>query len=116
MDLPSLSYTFLNHAHNFVKNKINKTKQEIIPLQLGRPEDTAAREAHRRGPRRGAAHAGLLPEPRRLTAGTRASGRETGEAASATVELADGEPFGELDSTGMLPKSPRVDCPTNPKL
>jgi len=41
-----------------VKNKINKTKQEIISLLLGRPEDTAAREAHWRGPRHGAAQPG----------------------------------------------------------
>jgi len=41
-----------------MKNKINKTKQEIISLLLGRPEDTAAREAHWRGPRRGAAQPG----------------------------------------------------------
>ena len=47
---------------------------------LGRPEETAAREAHWRGPRRGAAHAGLPPEPRRLTGrGPRVS--ETGRGA-----------------------------------
>ena len=28
---------------------------------------------------------------------------------AATVELADGDSFGELDSTGVLPKFPRVD-------
>ena len=83
---------------------------------LGRPEETAAREAHWRGPRRGAAHVGLPPEPRRLIGRTRVSAREAGEAASATVELANSEPFGELNSIGVLPKSPRCDCPTNPKL
>ena len=83
---------------------------------LGRPEETAAREAHWRGPRCGAAHAGLPPEPRWLTGRTRASAREAGEAVPATVELTDGEPSDELDSTGVLPKSPRADCPTHPKL
>ena len=62
-----------------MKNKINKTKQEIISLLLGRPEDTTAREAHWRIPRHSAAHAGLPPQPRRLMGGARASARQSGE-------------------------------------
>ena len=87
------------------------------PTQLlGQPKEMVAREQRWRGADNGVAHAGLLPQPRRLTGRTRASAREAGEATLATVELTDGEPSGELDSTGVLPKSPCIDCPTNPKL
>jgi len=93
-----------------VKTKINKTNQEFLSLLLGQPEERRPMK------RSGTAHAGLPPEPRWLTGRTRASARGAGEAASATVELADGEPSGESNSTGVLPKSPRFDFPTKLKL
>ena len=61
------------------------------PTQLlGQPKETAAREQRWRGPDNGAAHAGLPPQPRRLTRGTRAPVRETGERRKTTAQLAAG--------------------------
>jgi len=89
---------------------------------LDRPNGTAAREhtgaAHDAAPAaQHTARPRLVPaSAATLTGRTRASARGAGEAASATVELADGEPSGESNSTGMLPKSSRFDFPTKPKL
>ena len=54
MELPIRRYTFLNHAHNSVKNKINKTKNKKINFAT-RPArtDPVAREAHARIRQRG---------------------------------------------------------------
>ena len=95
--------------------KQHKIRKEISAA-VGPAQGMAARERTGVAQDDGAAQARLPLEPRRLTGRTRASARGAGEAASATVELADGEPSGELNSTGVLPKSPRCDCPTNPKL
>ena len=49
MELPIRRYTFLNHAHNSVKNKINKTKNKKINFATGPARiDPAACEAHAR--------------------------------------------------------------------
>ena len=48
----------------------------------------------------GAAHAGLPPQPRRLTRGARASARETGEKNRAAAKLIAGDLSGEtIDAT-----------------
>ena len=66
------------------------------PTQLlGQPKETAAREQRWRGPDNGAAHAGLLPQPRRLTGGARVSARQTGERRKTTAQLAAGDSSGE---------------------
>ena len=62
---------------------------------LGRPEGTAAREAHWRGPDNGTAHAGLPPQPRRLTGGARVSARQTGDRRKTMAQLAAGSFSGE---------------------
>ena len=71
------------------------------PTQLlGQSKETAAREQRWRGPDNGAAHAGLPPQPRRLTRGARASAREVGEKNRAAVKLIADDLFGEtLDAT-----------------
>jgi len=71
------------------------------PTQLlGQPKETAAREQRWRGPDNGAAHAGLPPQPRRLTRGARASARETGEKNRAAAKLIAGDLSGEtIDAT-----------------
>jgi len=55
----------------------------------------AARDSRAGVAQRDAAHTGRPPQPRRLTRRARASARETGEAASATVELNAGGFSGE---------------------
>ena len=71
------------------------------PTQLlGQPKETAAREQRWRGPDNGAAHAGLLPQPRRLTGGARALARETGEKNRAAAKLIAGDLSDEtIDAT-----------------
>ena len=60
----------------------------------------AAHEQRWRGPDNGAAHAGLPPQPRRLTRGAHASARETGEKNRAAAKLIAGDLSGEtIDAT-----------------
>ena len=55
----------------------------------------AAREERWRGPDSDTAHAGLPPQPRRLTGGARASARQAGERRKTTAQLAAGSFSGE---------------------
>ena len=74
----------MNHAHNSVKNKINKTKNKKSTSQLGRPEQIrwpakptlAYASAAQKQRSLGQAPASVL---QRLTMGTRTSVREIGE-------------------------------------
>jgi len=71
------------------------------PTQLlGQPKETVAREQRWHGPDNGAAHAGLPPQPWRLTRGARAPARETGEKNRAAAKLIAGDLSGEtIDAT-----------------
>ena len=72
---------------------------------MGRPEGTAAHEAYMRGPRRGVAHAGLPPQPRRLTAGSRVTARQAGEEKETAAKLVAGSFSGEGKGVYMLASS-----------
>ena len=72
------------------------------------PKVTAAREQHWRGLDNGAAHAGLLPQPRRLTGGARASARQTGERRRTTAQLAVGGFSGEGNGATVFTTSVRI--------
>ena len=71
------------------------------PTQLlGQPKETAAHEQRWRGLDNGAAHAGLPPQPRRLTAGSRVTARQAGEEKETAVKLVAGDFSGEtIDAT-----------------
>ena len=81
--------------------KQNKIRKQSQP-QLGRPEGTAAREQRWRDLDNGAAHAGLPPQPRRLTRWTRTSAREIGERRKTTAGLAVGGFSGETNGATVL--------------
>ena len=71
------------------------------PTQLlGQPKETVAHEQRWHSPDNGVAHAGLPPQPQRLTRGARVSARETGEKNRAAAKLIAGDLSGEtIDAT-----------------
>ena len=72
---------------------------------LGRPEGTAARERTGAAQADGAAHAGLPPQPRRLTAGSRVTARQAGEEKETAAKLVAGSFSGEGKGVYVLASS-----------
>ena len=109
MELPIRRYTFLNHAHNSVKNKINKTTNKKINFAT-RPArtDPAAREHALARPKMRISPSWLPPEPQRLARGTHVIERQAGEEKDTAVKLIASDSSSEVSGATAVNSLVRI--------